>query len=186
VNQCKKFKFKYGETIIERGSVPKEILFIVGQSKFDDDFDEESFTMRFFGDLYIENSNPPPYQRGVISSSDNCAVFRLTYEHIIKSLEGESLATVFERNEHTKELFKRVNTCEKIENLDQFRYLKTLGLGGYGVVLKVVDQDDIQYALKVIAKDSITSRSAIKLMKVCLVLSISTRKKFSRWWNSHF
>lgn len=121
--------------------------------------------MRFFGDEYIEHEAPPLFDFSVVSCSEGCTVFEIPYSAVKECLNGEPLSSVFLKNEHTKELFKRVNRCEKIEDLSGFEFNKNLGLGGFGVVFRVSDQSGTDYALKVIDRKSLTSRSSIKMIK---------------------
>lgn len=44
--------------------------------------------------------------------------------------------------------------------------MKDLGLGGFGVVFRITDKEKNQYALKIIDKKSLNSRSSIRMIKV--------------------
>lgn len=73
--------------------------------------------MRYFGDKYIEEETPPLYPWSLISESDSCVVYELEYSAVKECLKGESLSSIYLKNEHTKELFNRVNRCERIPDL---------------------------------------------------------------------
>ena len=169
INKSTRTVLNSGDTIVPKNSKNDRIYFIIGQFHKEEE-ESQDLTMKVFGDLYIETKDPPTHKSCITAASDGCVVYTLTYEDIKISLNGLTLANVFRMNEHTRELFSRVNRCERIKNLDSFSYSKDLGIGGYGVVFKITDEIGNDFALKVISKASLVSRSSLRMIKVPTII----------------
>lgn len=165
INKMKREVYPIEEVILESHTPYTKIFFIVGHSCWQGE-DFEKLGMTVIEPQNIENGEPLVVEKDLFSKDNKCVVYTLDFAELKHCLDGSSIQEAIDRNNRIKEIFERVNMIKKIDSLSQFKYVKNIGIGGYGTVVLCLDESDEYRAIKIIPRESLSSRSAVRMLKV--------------------
>ena len=174
INAMTKKVYSQDEVIITEGEQIDRLVFVIGTAKQIIDDEEDSFdevelvTMVYFG-LEAINAQDTLFFKNQLIAEDGCLVYTLKLSDFETCLKNKAIAEVKQRSLRCREMFTRVNMCVKVQNLDNFEFIKNIGIGGYGTVLLCRDSEsdckDLK-AIKIVPRSTICSRSSLRMMKV--------------------
>lgn len=155
------------ESIILKANVPyKTVFFIVDKFVWKGrDTGEPKYQM-IVNDLGFYNGIPMRYPDDVVAVSADCKVLEIQYEALYEILGSKDLERVFCNNSMIEEMFFKKRHVQKAKDYSSVAYVRTLGVGGQGVVALIEDEFKRQSALKVIPKDSVKTKFGMRMVKV--------------------
>jgi hypothetical protein len=141
INHMQRQVFDPNDTIFKKGDTFSSVFFLIGKAKFFDESGDfsQTFTMKSFGIDKIESSHRLNEENTLVAESSYCVIYTLRYEDIAKCLEGLTIDQACKKNLEIRELYSRVNTCKKISSLNGLKFVKNIGVGGYGTVMLTID-----------------------------------------------
>lgn len=166
INKLEREVYQKDEVIV-KANVPYEtVFFIIDKYQFQDHLRDEAKYQDIINDIGFYNNVPIKYPDNIVAVSSECRVLKISYKLLYQILGKQDLEVVFATNKSLQEMFFRKRQIPKAQDYSNLQFVKTLGVGGQGLVVLVEDEEKKKAALKIIAKGSVKSKYNMKLVKV--------------------
>ena len=185
INRLEKKVYAKDEVIIEANKPYSSVFFIIDRFSYGPTCHDNTNYQKVFNDIGFFNNIPIKYPESVIAVSNECTVMEISYKAIFDLLRSEDLSEVFAMNKALDQMFFKKAQFENSKDFSAMKFIKTLGKGGQGLVVLAEDKNGETSAVKVISKESVSTRIQMGSIKVGLAHPERVRHPRGRGFSLH-